>query len=118
MAIELETKQIEVKVVRRTALVQIFTGYQTDYTMEVFRETVYLRTDTGEVVKREKDAQPIRKKVSDFSPEDPALQVAAMISALADEWDLEPKEPIFLPDVPIQEPIVEPNEDYTQANSV
>lgn len=41
MAIAIETKQIEVNVIRRTWRVQIFCDLDTDYTIEFFRETVY-----------------------------------------------------------------------------
>ena len=94
MAIAVETKQIEVNVIRCTWRVQIFfCDLDTDYTIEFFRETVYKDVETGEIVKQVPDAQPLRKRVSQCEPGSLELTIAAQLSEIADLWDVTPPTP-------------------------
>ena len=102
MAIAVETKQIEVNVIRRTWRVQIFCDLDTDYTIEFFRETVYRDVETDAIVKQVPDAQPLRKRVSQCEPGSLELTIAAQLSEIADLWDF------TLPTPPEPEPNPEP----------
>jgi hypothetical protein len=90
MATNLETKTLNVQVLRRTWRIEIFTdlNLEGNYEMRVHRETVYVDTETGDVIKQIPDTQPISKKLGEFEAGDPVLGLANAISELADSWDV------------------------------
>lgn len=97
-----QTLELTVKKLRRTVRVEIFTDLELEgnYTIRVWRETVYTDTDTGTVLGHQMDSVPIVRKLSSFEPGDPVLTLAAQIAAIADAWDQEP---------PQTDPPVEPS---------
>lgn len=89
MAIDLPQQTLTIAPKRRTWRVELFTELGTDYQIRVWRETVWLDSESGEVIKTRKDPDPITRNFSGLQDNPTALQVAANIVALADQWDEE-----------------------------